>query len=316
MAPPEAAKITRRTVFLSISTATVLIAVKVWAWVASGSVSILSSLADSSLDLAASLMTLWAVIYAAEPPDEEHRFGHGKAEGFAALMQAALVGASAALIAREAIERFFAPRSIENGGLSIGVMVFSIIMTATLIWFQSRAVAKTGSVATKGDMAHYTADLAANVAVIAGVIGAAFLNMPLADPIIGLGVAAWLAWGAFGVARDAVDQLMDRELDDEARARITALAEADDIIVHSLRTRASGPIIHIQFHLEMPNTLSLIEAHEQMVACERRILDEFPGADILIHPDPRGAKPHGGGFFKEKSAEESGRGEALDQVSK
>ncbi|MBB34780.1 MAG: cation-efflux pump [Hirschia sp.] len=301
LAPPVAARITQRTVMLSVATASLLILIKAWAWMASGSVSILASLADSGLDLAASLFTLGAVSYAAAPPDQKHRFGHGKAEGFAALMQAVLVGASATFIAIEAIDRFRNPRPVMEGGLGIAVMIISILLTLGLIYFQTRALRQTGSVATAGDRAHYAADLAANMAVIVGVIASSYLGLPIADPVIGLAIALWLAWGAFGVAREAADQLMDKELSEADRERIKRLARGDErmIDVHQLRTRASGPIIHIQFHLDMPRELSLVEAHQLMVACENRILEEFPGADILIHPDPRGSQPHGGDFFAE-----------------
>ncbi|ACT60109.1 cation diffusion facilitator family transporter [Hirschia baltica] len=300
MNPPEAAEITKQTVLISVTVASILIGLKLWAWFVSGSVSVLASLADSGLDMAASLVTLGAVIYAAVPPDADHRYGHGKAEGFAALMQAGLVGASSALIAREAFDRFFDPRPMEEGVIPIVVMLISIGLTLGLIYFQTRALKKTGSIATAGDRAHYMADLGANVAVIIGVAGASFLKIPLIDPIIGLGVAIWLAFGALDVAKEAFNQLMDRELSDEARARIIELAQGDskEWFVHDLRTRSAGPIIHIQFHLDLPNTSSLAEAHDIMVECEKRILSEFPGADILIHPDPKDAVPHGTDFFK------------------
>lgn len=300
-----AAKITRRTAFLSVGVAATLTLLKAWAWFASDSVAILSSLADSGLDLAASLFTLAAVAYAARPPDDDHRHGHGKAEGFASVVQAMLVGIAAALVAREAVGHVFEPREIQRGGLAIGVMVISIVLTIGLVWAQTRAIRKTGSVATAGDRAHYAADLAANFAVIGGIGAATMLNAPWADPLIGLGVAAWLAWSALDVARGGINQLLDKELSDEARARIRNLAlEGGHLLdIHALRTRASGPYVHIQFHADLPPGLTLIEAHKRMVAAERAILAEFPAADILIHPDPRGrAESHGGEAFQEDAA--------------
>lgn len=300
-----AAKITRRTAFLSVGVAAALILLKAWAWFASDSVAILSSLADSSLDFAASLFTLAAVAYAARPPDEDHRHGHGKAEGFASVVQAMLVGIAAALVAREAISHVFEPREVQQGGLAIGVMVISIIVTIGLVWAQTRAVRKTGSVATSGDRAHYLADLASNFAVIGGIAAATLLNAPWADPLIGLAVAVWLAWSALDVARGGLNQLLDKELSDDARARIRDLALQDGHLldVHALRTRASGPYVHIQFHADLPPGLSLVEAHKRMVAAERAILAEFPAADILIHPDPHGrAESHGGESFEEDAA--------------
>lgn len=302
----RAAKITKTVARLSVATALVLIALKTWAWLVSGSVAMLASLADSGLDAAASLFTLLAVSYAAKPPDAEHRHGHGKAEAFAAMMQAMLVGISATLIAVEATDRFRNPQDIEAGGLALAVMGISMALTLALITAQTRAVRRTGSVATAGDRAHYAADLAANLAVIAGISAAAFLGVRWADPLIGLAVAAWLAWSAINVARSGWDQLLDRELPDEARARIRELALSTGglIDIHQLRTRASGPYIHIQFHADLAPGLSLVEAHRRMVDAEAAILAEFPAADILIHPDPRGAaEPHGAGVFAETDAE-------------
>lgn len=297
----ETARITRVTAMLSVSVATVLIAIKLWAWLASGSVAMLSSLADSGLDAAASLFTLAAVIYAARPADDEHRFGHGKAEGFAAMVQALLVGVSATLVGIEAVKRFMNPEPIEASGLALAVMGISVALTLALVWAQTRAVRRTGSVATAGDRAHYMADLAANAVVIVGLVGAGLFGVTWLDPVVGLLVAAWLVWSALEVARGGIDQLLDRELDDALRDRISALAVDGCTIldIHQLRTRASGPYVHIQFHADLPAHLSLVAAHEAMVGAERRIRQEFPSADILIHPDPRGAaEPHGAEGFR------------------
>lgn len=307
LAPKAAARITRRVAMLSVSTALVLMALKFWAWLQSGSVAMLSSFADSGLDAIASLFTLIAVTYAAKPPDEEHRYGHGKAEAFAALMQALLVGVSATLIALEAVERFRSPQPLEATGLALLVMAVSIGLTLALIATQTLAVRRTGSVATHGDRAHYSADLAANAAVIGGIGGVALTGQTWIDPAVGLALALWLAWSAVDVARGGWDQLLDRELPDAARERIRQLALAPGglIDIHQLRTRASGPYVHIQFHADLPPGLSLIEAHHLMVAAESSILTEFPAADVIIHPDPRGhAEVHGSPTFREDRAAE------------
>lgn len=301
LSPAEASRITRTVAILSVATATILIALKLWAWLASDSVAMLSSLADSGLDAAASLFTLMAVAYAAMPPDEEHRFGHGKAEAFAAMLQAMLVGVSATLIAVEAVRKLFAPEPVQASSLALAVMAISIGLTVLLVTAQTRAIRRTGSVATTGDRAHYLADLAANGVVIVGIIASGLMGLTFVDPLAGLAVAAWLAWSALDVARGGLDQLLDHELSDEARARIRALAlEPGGLLdIHMLRTRASGPYIHIQFHADLPPGLSLAEAHRRMVEAEAAILAEFPAADILIHPDPRGeAEPHGGDAFR------------------
>lgn len=307
--PPEiASRITRGAAMLSVGAACLLVALKGGSWLQSGSVAMLSSLADSTLDLAASLFTYFAVRYAATPPDREHRFGHGKAESFAGLFQAGLVAVSGGLVAVEAVRRLVDQRPVAHGAEAIGVMVLSILVTGALITAQSRALARTGSVATRGDRAHYAADLAANVAVMAGIAASAFFHWTWADAVSGLLVAAWLGYGALKVARAAADDLMDRELPDAERARIKALAlEGGDITgVHDLRTRASGPYIHIQFHADLDGDMPLHRAHSIIVAAEARIRAAFAGADIIIHPDPRDtAEPHGHEYFAEgRKAEE------------
>ena len=307
--PAETAAVTRRITAYSVAAAAVLIALKTGAWMASGSVAVLSSLADSGLDLVASLITFWAVRYAAVPPDAEHRFGHGKAEAVASLVQAALVFASAALVGREAVLRLLEPEEVRQGGWAVAVMAASIGITGLLVTLQTRALKRTGSVAVAGDRAHYFADLASNAAALVGVAGAAWLGLPVLDAVAGLFVCAWLLWGAYGVLREAANHLLDKGLEPEARARIAELAVDDPRVggVHQLRTRISGPYVMIQMHMDLAPSLTLEEAHEVMVAAENRILAEYPAADILIHPDPRGrAEPHGGAFSETAAAHAAG----------
>ncbi|MES1156264.1 MAG: cation diffusion facilitator family transporter [Alphaproteobacteria bacterium] len=292
----EHVRLTSRTAVLSVAVAGLLIALKVWAWLISDSVAMLASLADSTLDLAASLFTYFAVRYAAAPPDREHRFGHGKAEAFAGLVQAGLVAVSSVLVGIEAVSRLLSPHPITNGESSIAVIVVSIALTGGLVYVQSRAVAKTGSVATQADRLHYASDLISNVVVLIGLFAGAYLGLAWADAAAGAIVAVGLAWGAFKVSRNAADCLLDRELPDADRARIRELAQSDPRLgrVHDLRTRLSGPYVHIQFHADLEPTLTLEEAHKIVVAAEARIRTAYPAADIIIHPDPRGrAEPHG-----------------------
>jgi ferrous-iron efflux pump FieF len=299
LSPAQAARFTRLATLASVAVAAVLVAMKAAAWAVSGSVALMASLADSGLDLIASLITLFAVRYAAVPPDAKHRFGHGKAEAFASLMQAGLVFASAALIGREAVHSVLHPEPIRHEAAAVAVMLISTILTAGLISFQGKVVRRTGSVAISGDRAHYASDLASNLVALAGVGTAAVLGFSGLDAPAGLIIAALLLWGAVGVFRQAARQLMDRELSEPARARIVELATKDPRIthVHQLRTRASGPYVHIQMHLDLDPNLSLEAAHKVLVDAEKRILNDFPSADILIHPDPRGrAEPHGGAF--------------------
>jgi cation diffusion facilitator family transporter len=299
LSPAETTALTRRVTLYSVTVAAVLVSLKLVAWLASASVAMLASMADSGLDLVASLITFYAVRFAAQPPDAEHRFGHGKAEGFASLMQAGLVFASAALIGREAIGDLVSPHPVAQGGWATAVMVVSIVLTALLITAQNRVLKRTSSVAVSGDRAHYAADLASNMIALIGIGISVWLGLNWLDAVAALAIAAILLWGAVGVFRESSGQLMDTELPDEVRAKIVDLMTADRRLtdVHQLRTRASGPYVHIQMHVDLDPELTLESAHEVIVAAEKRVLEEFPSADIIIHADPRGrAEPHGGAF--------------------
>ena len=297
---------TRRVTLMSIGVAATLVSLKVIVWWFSQSVALLASAADSGLDLIASMATFFAVRYAAAPPDREHRFGHGKAEAFASLMQAGLVFASAALIAEEAVRHLIRPEPISREIWAIRVMVVSIGLTGALIFAQSRLLRTTASVAVSADRTHYAADLASNLVALVA-IAVAWIGFPWFDPLGGLGVAAILLWGAVSVFRESSNQLLDRELPDADRRRIIDLMTRDKAItrVHQLRTRASGPTVHIQLHADLDPEITLEAAHKVVVAAERRVLEAFPDADILIHPDPRGrAEPHGGAFAEASAVTE------------
>lgn len=302
-APPlsvaESSALTRKITLASVGVAAVLTGIKLAAWLASGSVALLASAADSGLDLMASLVTFFAVRYAAIPPDAEHRFGHGKAEAFASLVQAGLVFTSAGLIGREALKSFGEPSALQNEGWAVAVMIVSTLMTGGLLAAQSWVLKRTKSVAVAGDRAHYATDLASNLLALGGIVAAAAIGTNSLDVAAALAVVALLVWSAVHVFREAANQLMDRELPDEDRQQIIDLVLADRRIgdVHQLRTRSSGPYVHVQMHVDLDPTLTLAEAHSAMVAAERRVLEAFPQADILMHPDPRGAaEAHGGAF--------------------
>jgi cation diffusion facilitator family transporter len=295
----DRAMFTRRITVMSVSVAAILVVLKAIAWWFSGSVALLASMADSALDLVASSATFFAVRYAAVPPDAEHRYGHGKAEAFASLVQAGLVFASAALVGEEAVERLLRPRPVAREEWALGVMVLSIVLTAGLIFAQTRLLERKSSVAVSADRTHYAADLASNVIALAGIGLAGLLRFPALDALAALVVTGILLWGAVAVFRQASNQLLDHELATSARARIISRVLEDPHIldVHQVRTRASGPIMHVQMHADLDPDLSLESAHKIVVAAEKRILEDFPAADIIIHADPRGrAEPHGGAF--------------------
>ena len=287
---PEAARLMRQATYASVTVAGILIAAKMAAWLATDSVSMLSTLLDSVLDAAASMVNLVAVRHALVPADREHRFGHGKAEPLAALGQSAFVAGSAVLLIVEVVRRLWRPHPIENGDLGIVVMLGSIVITAGLVMFQRHVVRKTGSLAISADRLHYVGDVLVNGGVLLALVLTGLFGWTLIDPIFGAVIAVYILHTAWRIARSSLDMLMDRELPDEDRQRIRALATGHPNVkaLHELRTRASGPSIFIQFHLEMDGAMSLYEAHRVADQVEEKVLAAFPGAEIIIHQDPSG----------------------------
>ena len=287
---PEAARLMRQATYASVTVAGILIAAKMAAWLATDSVSMLSTLLDSVLDAAASMVNLLAVRHALVPADREHRFGHGKAEPLAALGQSAFVAGSAVLLIVEVVRRLWRPHPIENGDIGIVVMLGSIVVTAGLVMFQRHVVRKTGSLAISADRLHYVGDVLVNGGVLLALVLTGLTGWTLIDPIFGAVIAVYILHTAWRIARSSLDMLMDRELPDEDRQRIRALATGHPNVkaLHELRTRASGPSIFIQFHLEMDGAMSLYEAHRVADQVEEKVLAAFPGAEIIIHQDPSG----------------------------
>lgn len=279
----------------SVAVAGILILVKLNAWLVTDSVALLSSLIDSVLDAGASLVNLVAIAHALTPADREHRFGHGKAEPLAGMVQSALIAGSALFLLFEAGHRMLHPRAVQASEVGIAVMVFSIAATLGLVLFQRYVARRTGSVAVAADSLHYKGDLLANCAVILALFLSGFLGWIYADPIMAAAVGLYILWGAWGIVGQSFDQLMDRELPDEQRTRIRAIAMEHPEVrnVHELRTRSSGLQTFIQLHLELDGNMALYRAHDIADTVELEILREFPGAEVIIHQDPAGLEePH------------------------
>ncbi len=286
------ATLMRRAALASLSVAVVLIALKLGAYLATDSVSMLASLADSSLDFFASAINLVAVRSALTPPDREHRFGHGKAEPLAGLAQGAFIAGSATFLIIESSNRLIDPREVAHETFGLIVMGISIVATLGLIAYQRMVVARTNSLAISADQTHYASDLVTNVGVVIALLLTSKLGWKLADPLIGIAIALFLAYSAWSVFQQSYDQLMDRELPDAERARIKALIMAHGEVrnLHDLRTRASGVNSFIQFHIELDADISLAHAHQISDAVEADLMAAFPKAEILIHQDPAGVE--------------------------
>lgn len=279
-----------RAAIASVCAALLLGGLKAYAAWTTGSVAMLASLSDSVLDLIASLVTLAGVRIAAQPADANHRFGHGKAEALAALFQVVLISASATFIAVRAIERLTSGEVAADPEAGIIVSVIAIGVTLLLTAYQARAIAASGSIAIRTDRLHYQSDLLLNAGVIAALVLESVLRLRGADPVFGIGIALWLLWGAWHAAIDAIGQLMDREWPQEKRRAFIACAAAIPGFesLHDLRTRSSGSQDFAQFHIHVPATMSVAEAHDVVEALEARLEAEFPGTEILIHVDPEG----------------------------
>lgn len=284
------AQIARYAALASVSVALLLSLLKSYAAWATDSVAMLGSLADSGLDLIASLVTLYGVHLAVQPADGDHRFGHGKAEAIAALFQVVLITISAIGIATRAIDRMIHGAPTSNAEYGIGVSLIAILATLLLVAYQRRVVDTTGSVAIHADYIHYQSDLLLNGSVIAALMLDQYAGLSGADPLFGVGIALWLAWGAYLASSRAIDQLMDREWPEERRQQFLRVASQHPLLkgIHDLRTRTSGIKDFVQFHVWVAPTMTVQEAHRVMDEIEATLEKEFPGVEVLIHPDPEG----------------------------
>ena len=295
------ASLTTRAAIASVATAAFLLGLKgVAAWM-TGSVAMLGSLADTALDMVASLVTLFGVRVAAQPADHDHRFGHGKAEALAALVQVGLITFSAAMILVQAVRRMIAGEPTADAEFGIVVSVIAIATTFGLLAYQRHVIRQTGSIAIEADHVHYQSDLLLNLSVIAALVLDQFLGLAGADPLFGIAIALWLAWGAYRASSRAIDQLMDKEWPEEKRRRLLEVAARHPELrgLHDLRTRTSGAMDFVQFHIWVDGAMSVSEAHEVVERMERTIEAEFPGCEVLIHLDPEGQVDRPGDELRE-----------------
>jgi ferrous-iron efflux pump FieF len=274
----------------SVGAALVLIVVKFGAFLQTGSVSLLSTLFDSALDAGASIVNLIAIRQALVPPDAEHRFGHGKAEPLAGLVQVTFILGSSVVVLVEVVNRFMNPHPVQDPEIGIGVMLVSMAVTIALVAWQRYVVRKTGSIAIRADSAHYASDFLVNASVIVALALGAWFGWWWIDPAIGLVIALFIAWAAVQIGREALVILMDDEMDEAERSRIKDIVRGHPQVLnlHDLRTRAAGRDRFIQFHLELDGGLSLIDAHRIAEAVELDIRKAFPEAEVIIHQDPAG----------------------------
>jgi ferrous-iron efflux pump FieF len=280
--------LTSKAAIAGVTMALFLLVIKIYAELQTGSVALLGSLADTGFDVLASLLTLFSVRYAARPADDDHRFGHGKAEALSALVQVMLIIISATLIAWRAFVRLGNGQAPDHPGYGIGVSVIAIAATFALLAYQRYVIMRTGSVAIHADHVHYQTDLLLNLAVIISISLEAFLKLRGADALFGIAIAVWLLWGASRAARLALDQLLDKEWPKEKRERFLAVAARHPELkgIHDVRTRSSGMHDFVQLHVWFDPVISLGAAHKVMDEVEEELEREFPGVEVMIHPEP------------------------------
>lgn len=288
----RAARLLRLATYASVTTATVLIAAKLTAALLTGSISVLASLVDSMMDVAASIINLLAVHYSLQPPDRDHRFGHGKAEPLAGLAQAAFIAGSAVFLILHAVNRLLHPQPLNDALVGVGVLLFAIAATGALLAFQHYVIRRTQSTAIRADALHYATDLLTNTATILA-LGLAMLGWPLADPVFAIGIALYIIYSAGHIGHEAIQLLMDHELPPEVHARIKEIVRAHSLVrgVHDVRTRRSGQTYFIQLHLMLDDRMPLVEAHRVADEVEAALVAAFPNADVLIHEDPVSEPP-------------------------
>jgi ferrous-iron efflux pump FieF len=270
----------------------VLIGAKLLAWLFTGSVAMLSSLVDSTLDLLASGIAWFAVRQSLTPADREHRFGHGKAEALAAFVQAGFILASALGLGLAAGDRLLHPQPVVREEVGLAVTGLAIVLTLALVAFQRHVVRRTGSMAIGADSLHYFGDLMSNLTVAATLLITVRLDAPWLDAAGAILIGFYMLFGVRGVLRRSLDVLMDHELPEDQRERIKTIVRAHPKVrdVHDLRTRSSGTTRFIQLHVEFDPTTSLMEAHRQGDEIEAAIHADFPEAEIILHLDPHGVE--------------------------
>lgn len=271
----------------SLAVASILVVSKALAWWLSGSVSLLAGLTDSALDAVASFLNLLAVHYALRPADDDHRFGHGKAEALAGIAQALFIGGSAVLIALQALERLRNPQPLGDTAIGIGVMLLSLVLTVALLAVQRKVIRATGSTAVRADSLHYRSDLLLNGSILLALLLARF-GWPQLDALFGLGIALYILWSALQIARESTAILMDKELPEDVSEDMASrvLAIEGVLGVHDLRTRVSGNQWFVQLHIELPGQLPLHHAHGLCVQASEVIRQQYPKADVMVHADP------------------------------
>ncbi|MDG6268063.1 cation diffusion facilitator family transporter [Glaesserella parasuis] len=277
----------KRAANFAVIVAATLIIAKAFAWWQTGSMAILAAMTDSLVDLFASLTNMLVLRFALQPADDDHTFGHGKAESLAALAQSAFIAGSATFLLLQGIQRLTEPQLVQSSELGVAISLFSIVLTAALVWYQKKVVKLTQSPAIEADSLHYQTDLYMNAAILVAMILNIY-GVIYADAVFAIGIALYILFNAAKMCWEAVQSLLDKALPQEEVDQIWAIALQHPRIIgiHDVKTRRAGAIRFIQLHLELDDHLPLVVAHDITDSLEQKILAAFPHSEVIIHQEP------------------------------
>mgnify|MGYP001627165202 CR=1 FL=1 len=275
---------------LSFLVALLVLGLKVLAYLLTGSVALLSDALESTVNVAAALMALFAIRFAQRPPDATHPFGHTKAEYFSAVLEGVLVVLAALLIAKEALPRLLRPTPLEGLGPGLSVSLLASGLNGLLAYHLIRQGRRLRSPALTADGYHVLSDVLTSVGVLLGIGLAWLTGLWVLDPLLALLVAGNILLMGFRLVRHSVGGLMDEGLSPEEVARIQAVITSRlagrALEVHDLKTRRAGPRAFLEFHLVVPGRTTVEEAHQLCDELERALEGEFPGLVVTIHVEP------------------------------
>ncbi|MDO4626575.1 MAG: cation diffusion facilitator family transporter [Pasteurellaceae bacterium] len=280
-------QLVKRAANFAIVVALFLIIIKAFAWWKTGSIAILAAMTDSLVDLFASLTNIIVLRFALQPADEDHAFGHSKAESLAAIAQSAFITGSAVFLLLQGIHKLSEPQVVQSSEIGIVVSIISIIATASLVMYQRKVVKITNSPAIKADALHYQTDFFMNSAILISML-LSFFGMVYADALFAIGIALYIMLSSIKMLWEAIQVLLDKALPKEEIEQIwhLALNHPNVIGIHDMLTRSAGAKRFIQLHLELEDHLTLLDAHEIADSLEVKILMALPMSEVIIHQEP------------------------------
>lgn len=274
---------------LSIGAALLTIALKFLAYGVTGSVGLLSDATESVVNLLAAVVALWALIVAARPPDDDHAFGHSKAEYFSSGFEGALIVLAALSIAATAWQRLLAPRPIEAVGLGLALSLAASAVNGVVAWVLLRAGRRLRSITLEADARHLLTDVWTTGGVLLGIGLVQLTGWLVLDPLIAILVAGHIVWAGVRLIRDTGYGLLDQVLPAEDRAAISAVLavhEKEGIVFHAIRTRAAGPRRFVSLHVLVPGHWSVTSGHALCDEIELSIIAALPECHVMTHLEP------------------------------